>query len=95
MPRRQVLDQIELKSALSGLSGWEVVDGKLTKTFKNRSYSHGVLFTVAIAQAAEAMDHHPDLTLTWPSVKVETSTHDAGGVTPMDIELAKRIEALA
>ncbi|MBS1709623.1 MAG: 4a-hydroxytetrahydrobiopterin dehydratase [Armatimonadetes bacterium] len=95
MPARQVLSPNELKDALVGLVGWDDLGGKIGKTFPSKSYATGVLFTVAVGHVAESMDHHPDITLTYPSVRIETSTHDAGGVTMTDIELARRIEALA
>lgn len=94
MPGRQVLSSNELAEALAGLPGWEAAGGKIAKPFPSKSYAAGVLFTVAVAHIAEAMDHHPDITLTYPAVIIQTSTHDAGGVTATDIELARRIEAL-
>ena len=94
MPGRQLLSPHELAEALAVLPGWVAGDGKIAKSFPSKSYAHGVLFTVAVSHVAELMDHHPDITLTYPAVVVQTSTHDAGGVTATDIELARRVEAL-
>lgn len=83
-------DQIEARLG----NGWHVSDAKLTKTFEFDSYARGVLFAVAIAHLAERMDHHPDLTISYQRVTVAVNTHDVGGISPVDFELARRIDAL-
>jgi 4a-hydroxytetrahydrobiopterin dehydratase len=92
MPR---LTQDQITARLSGLSGWQVVNGQLTKTFNVRSFAHGVLFLGAIGQLAEAANHHPDLSLHgYSHVAVSLSTHSEGGLTEKDFDLAAQIEAL-
>lgn len=90
----QKLADDTVRERLQQLPGWKFEEGKLVKTFAFDDYAHGVLFTVAAAHQAEAMNHHPDLTLLYGKVGVGTSTHDAGGITSYDFELARRIEAL-
>ena len=85
----------ELSQHLAGLPGWTVRDGMLTKTFTVRSFAHGVLFLGAIAQYAEAANHHPDVRLhDYSQVTVSLVTHNEGGITAKDVALASQIEAL-
>lgn len=90
----QKLDAKSLESHLLELPGWEVDgEGRITKEFQFDQYAHGLLFTAGIANLADAMNHHPDLTLGYQRVHVALVTHDAGGLTTNDIELAKKIES--
>ena len=85
----------EIKNGLADLPGWEVRDGLLTKTFTVKSFAHAVLFIGAIGQLAEAVNHHPDLSLfSYNKLTVSLSTHSAGGLTAKDFDLAGQIEKL-
>ena len=85
----------QLQARLAQLPGWEIREGLLTKTFTVRSFVHGALFMSAIAQLAEAADHHPDVSLhDYKRVTVSLSTHSEGGITEKDFALAAQIEAL-
>jgi 4a-hydroxytetrahydrobiopterin dehydratase len=85
----------ELKLHLQALPGWEPHDNALSKTFEVKSFVHGVVLIGAIAQAAEAADHHPDLNLhSYSKLTVTLSTHSEGGLTIKDIQLAERIEGI-
>ena len=76
----------EAKDRAGQLNGWQFVEGKkLTKSFKFN-------FVNKITPIAEAQQHHPDLFVSWGEVKVELSTHSAGGLTDADFELAKKID---
>ncbi len=79
---------------LSTVVGWTVIDGKLTKTFEFPSYATGVLFANAVAHSADKMDHHPDLTIGYQKVTLAVNTHDVGGISPLDFELARKVDAL-
>lgn len=79
---------------MSLLSGWNEVNGKVQKTFEFASYWDGVLFASSAARIAEEMDHHPDLLISYQRVTVAISTHDAGGITALDLEFARRTEEL-
>ena len=90
-----LLNPDEINHRLSNLPGWDVREGLLTKTFTLPSFAHGVLFIGAVAQWAEAANHHPDLNLHgYNKVTVSLSTHSAGGLTVKDFDLAAQIEAL-
>ncbi len=90
-----LLTNEEIAQRLTTLPDWEVREGVLTKTFTLRSFAHGVLFIGAIAQLAEAANHHPDVSLHgYNRVTVSLSTHSEGGLTEKDFNLAAQIEAL-
>ena len=85
----------ELKTILRSLPGWEPHDNALVKTFRVPSFSHGIVLMGAIAQVAEATDHHPDLNLhSYNQLTIKLSTHSEGGVTMQDIDLAEQIERI-
>ena len=90
-----LLAAAELQAALAALPGWTVADGELVKTFRFASYLQGVEWVNRVAAEAERRNHHPDLHLGWRQVGVRLSTHSAGGLTRLDVELAARIERLA
>ncbi|NUP14483.1 MAG: 4a-hydroxytetrahydrobiopterin dehydratase [Polyangiaceae bacterium] len=93
-PNRRKLEAHEVE-AFCATSGWKAADGVLSKELAFSSYPDGVAFAVAIAMTAERRDHHPDLFIGWGKVGVRWSTHDAGGITPLDLELAKLSDELA
>jgi 4a-hydroxytetrahydrobiopterin dehydratase len=66
----------------------------LVKTFSFKDYASGIAFVVRLAFAAEKRDHHPDLAVHWGKVRVTWSTHDAGGVTGVDTEMAEVADRL-
>jgi 4a-hydroxytetrahydrobiopterin dehydratase len=89
------LNSAEIQSRLADLPGWSIEDGQLIKAWHTASFAHGVLFIVAIAQLAEAANHHPDISLRgYSRVAVALATHSAGGLTGKDFDLAAAIEAL-
>jgi 4a-hydroxytetrahydrobiopterin dehydratase len=75
--------------------GWRASESALEKTFAFESYGDGISFVVALGFAAEKQDHHPDLHVGWARVRVFWSTHDAGGTTQADAELATETDRLA
>ncbi|MHB8625645.1 MAG: 4a-hydroxytetrahydrobiopterin dehydratase [Aggregatilineales bacterium] len=90
------LTAAEIERRLHSLSGWTVnAQGELTRTFKQPNFMTGLLFVNRIGGAAEAAEHHPDVLLTYPSVKITLITHDAGGLTAKDFDLAAQIDKLA
>jgi 4a-hydroxytetrahydrobiopterin dehydratase len=77
-------------------SGWDNQDGaRLVKTFRFPDFVQALAFVNRIGRIAEAEGHHPDLLLSWGKVRVELTTHDAGGVTEKDFSLAAKIDAEA
>ena len=90
-----LLDDDELAERLGGLPGWEVVDGKLHRELRFGDFvtAFGVMSSVAIV--AEKLNHHPEWSNVYSRVVIDLVTHDAGGITGLDLELAAEIERLA
>jgi 4a-hydroxytetrahydrobiopterin dehydratase len=78
----------------ANLPTWSLEDSFLTRTYTTRSWQLTLLLANAIGFLAEAAWHHPELTLSYPRLTVRLQTHDAGGITDKDFELARRIEAV-
>lgn len=93
LSRTKLTDE-ELSKELTTVEGWSVEDGMLTRTYKCRNYVAGLDFAKAIGAVAEALDHHPDMLIGYGTVKIMVVTHSAGGLTPYDFELAKRINTI-
>ncbi len=84
----------EITEGLDGLKGWEVEGDRIAKTFAFEQYSEGLAFVNQVADLAQGLDHHPDIELCYGKVRVSMNTHSVEGLSPYDIELAKRIETL-
>lgn len=76
------------------LAPWPIKDGKLVKDFVFVDFNEAFAFMTKVARLAEAMQHHPTWTNTYNKVRIELSTHDTGGITDKDKELARRIDGL-
>jgi 4a-hydroxytetrahydrobiopterin dehydratase len=85
------------KSALSGLPGWSEVAGReaIAKNFVFKDFNEAFGFMCRAALVAEKNDHHPEWRNVYKTVEVVLSTHDAGGVTALDVELARAMNAIA
>ena len=90
----RLLSPAELAQGLATLDGWGDESGKLGKTFAFDAYLDGVAFASAVGYLAEKLDHHPDLEIGWRKVRVTMNTHAVGGLSPYDLELARRIDGL-
>lgn len=91
-------DKIGAAAATGQLSGWSVKDGDrdaIEKTFKFADFKSAFAFMSACALKAEQMDHHPEWFNVYNRVEVTLTTHDADGVTALDLELASYMDALA
>lgn len=95
MGERQKLSEVEVRARLSEIPGWDLVEGKLQKTFRFASFVKAFGFMSSVALVAEAMNHHPDWTNVYNRVSFALNTHDIGGISALDFTLAKRIEELA
>lgn len=84
----------ELSSFLSAHPGWSGDATAIKRTYEFGAYAPAVGFAMAVALTAEKRDHHPDLLITWGKVEVRWTTHDAGGTSQLDIELAQASDAL-
>jgi 4a-hydroxytetrahydrobiopterin dehydratase len=92
--RSERLADTDVESALAGLPGWERSGEEIVKVFERPSFADAIAFVVRVGFLAEAADHHPDLDVRWRRVRVALTTHDAGGLTALDVDLARRIEGL-
>jgi 4a-hydroxytetrahydrobiopterin dehydratase len=93
----QKLAGAERKSALEKLAGWSEVSGRdaITKKFVFKDFNQAFGFMTRAALVAEKMDHHPEWFNVYKTVEVTLSTHDAGGVTDLDVTLAQAMDKLA
>jgi len=93
----QKLAAQERQSALAKLSGWSEVQGRdaITKKFVFQDFNQAFGFMTRAALVAEKMDHHPEWFNVYKTVEVTLSTHDAGGVTELDVKLAQAMDKLA
>ncbi len=89
-----VLSDIEIQRALGKLPGWSRRAGIITKTFTMPTFPEGIAFVDRIALAAETAAHHPDIDIRYTRITIALSTHDSGGLTQKDIDLAGVIEQL-
>jgi 4a-hydroxytetrahydrobiopterin dehydratase len=89
------LSDSEIEARLAGLSGWERRGEAIAKSFEHGDFVGSVRFVDSLVEPAEAMNHHPDLEISWSKVTVTLSTHSEGGLTENDFELAAKIDALA
>jgi 4a-hydroxytetrahydrobiopterin dehydratase len=88
------LPDAEITSALATLPGWSRDGDEIVKTFDCGTFAAAVAFVVRVGFFAEQADHHPDLDVRWKRVRVALTTHDAGGLTAKDVDLAREIEGI-
>ena len=93
--RPQKLDDAEVDTALAHLDGWELSDGKLHREFRFEDFNSAFGFMTRSALVAESMNHHPEWSNVYNRVQVDLTTHDAGGITRLDIKLAERMSEIA
>ena len=94
MPRPPRLSPDELSAALHDLPHWSGDGDGIRRTVELPSFREAVAAIVSIADVAEELDHHPDVDLRWRTLHLTLATHSAGGVTELDLGLARRIDAL-
>ncbi|MBM3904119.1 MAG: 4a-hydroxytetrahydrobiopterin dehydratase [Thaumarchaeota archaeon] len=88
------LSDEQIKNELQSLSGWTVKNGKLHKDFAFSDFAEAFSFMTKIALHAEKMNHHPEWFNVYNRISIDLMTHDAGGITQNDVELAKFIESV-
>lgn len=92
MAQRRLLSEPETREALGRLPGWSAEGGRLQKTYTVPAFLQGIELVRRVAQVAEQMNHHPDIHIQYRRVRFELWTHDLGGISELDVELARRIE---
>lgn len=88
MPRPRALSADEINARLAALDGWALENGKLHREFVFANFIEAFGFMTSAALVAEKMDHHPEWSNVYNRVAVDLTTHDADGVTELDLELA-------
>jgi 4a-hydroxytetrahydrobiopterin dehydratase len=94
MARRTKLDEATLLTELRGLPEWSYVDGKLRRELRFPDFVTAFGFMARVALCAERLDHHPEWSNVYGTVRIDLVTHDCGGISVLDLELARRIDAL-
>lgn len=92
---RQKLNDQDLTSALEQLSGWTIQSGKLHREYKFTDFPHAIGFMTIAAINIEKKNHHPEWFNVYNRVVVDLTTHDAGGITQNDLELAQLLDTIA
>ena len=85
----------EIQEALAELGSWAVVDGKLHREYKFRDFVQAFGFMTQVALLAERAAHHPEWFNVYNRVVVDLTTHEAGGITHKDLDLARQMEEIA
>ena len=88
------LSDIAIQRGLGNLPGWSRRGDVITKTYQFADFMKGIDFVVAVAKAADAADHHPDIDIRYTKITCSLSTHSAGGITEKDLAMAGAIEAV-
>ena len=88
------LDPAAVDAALATLEGWRRDGDVITKTFELNSFQWALQFVQSVGVVAEELQHHPDIDLRYRKVTLRVNTHDAGGLTELDLTLARKVEAL-
>lgn len=88
MSNRQVLESKTIADRLKSIPGWKFHDNRLVRDFQLKDFKSAFALMTQIALKAEQMDHHPDWKNVYNRLHIELQTHDAGGVTGLDLELA-------
>ncbi len=90
-----VLSAAEVQQALRDLPGWNSNGNAIDRHFQFDSFAKAMEFVNQIAEAAEALNHHPDILISYNKVTLSLLSHDSGGVTNRDVRMAARINELA
>lgn len=94
MARRTLLPEAEILARLPEIPKWSRDGNSITRTWKFKDFSEALSFINKVGELAEAANHHPDIYNSWATVRLSLTTHDRGGLTNLDFDLAKRIDAL-
>ena len=93
--RPQRLNPDDLTAALRKLPGWTHVGDTITRSITYPTFLTAIEAVTGIATVAEEHDHHPDIDIRWRTLNILLTTHDAGGLSQLDIDVAHQIDAIA
>ena len=88
------LTSTQIKTAMASVPDWKKKGAAITRTFQFKDFPRAIKFVNALAKPAEKEYHHPDINIRWNKVMLTLSTHDAGGLTEKDFNLAKKFDRL-
>lgn len=88
------LNEAEIQNHLAAVPEWNRSGDEIARTYTLTSFPAALAFASTVGHLAEAANHHPDILIQWKKVTLTLSTHDAGGLTIKDFDLAKQIDAL-
>jgi 4a-hydroxytetrahydrobiopterin dehydratase len=91
---RKILTAEKLAADVASLNGWQVEGLELKKHIKVANFTEALAYVNRVGAVAEDADHHPDITFGWGYVDLALTTHDRGGITDVDIALARQIDRL-
>lgn len=89
------LTQAEIAEHMKSLPEWELGSDRIRRTYKFGDFVEAFGFMASVALVAEQLNHHPEWRNVWATVEVELSTHDAGGLTELDMKMAAKMDALS
>jgi 4a-hydroxytetrahydrobiopterin dehydratase len=89
------LDDQTVSERLAGLTGWTREGDEITKSFECAGFAAAIAFVVQVGFLAEQANHHPDIGIRWRTVHLALTTHDAGGLSALDFDLAAKIDEAA
>jgi 4a-hydroxytetrahydrobiopterin dehydratase len=88
------LNDAEIEQRLGALRDWTRAGDEIRKTFRLGSFPAAIAFVTQVGFLAEAAGHHPDIDIRWRKVTLALTTHDAGGLTQKDFDLAAQVDAM-
>ena len=92
MDKPEKLSKDAIERFIAAHAGWKRDGEALTKTYSFEHYGAAIAFAVHVGFAAEKRDHHPDMHISWGKVEVRWTTHDAGGISTLDAEMASQVD---
>ncbi len=94
MARRKLLTEAEISARLAEVPKWTRIGNAITRSWEFEDFAEALAFINKVGALAEAMNHHPDIVNSWNKVTLTLMTHDRGGITDLDFDLARKIDAL-
>jgi len=88
------LDRAQVSAAMKALPAWRKTGSRVARTYEFKDFPAAVRFVNAVARVAEKAWHHPDIDIRWNQVTLTLTTHDAGGLTEKDFDLAGKFDRL-
>ncbi|UWZ83557.1 4a-hydroxytetrahydrobiopterin dehydratase [Occallatibacter riparius] len=94
MMKASPLLEVEVSQRLAAIPRWAEKNSEITRTFEFRDFKAALAFVNKVGELAENAGHHPDIDIRWNKVKLALTTHDAGGLTNKDFDLAAKIDGV-